>query len=46
MNISIHLDYNNHIAFISTHTKVGTPHEEAPVTVQTKVNLLIRFFGT
>ena len=27
MNIGIHFDYNNHIVFISTHTKIDTPHE-------------------
>ena len=32
------------IAFISTHTKIGTPHEKAPVTVQTEVNLLNPLF--
>ena len=26
MNIGTHFDYNNHIIFISTHTKMGTPH--------------------
>ena len=31
MDIGTHFDYNNHIAFISTHTEVGTPHEKAPV---------------
>ena len=31
MNIGTHFDYNNHIAFISTHTKIGTPYEKAPV---------------
>ena len=30
MNISTHFDYNNHITFISTHTKIDTPHK-APV---------------
>ena len=30
MNIGIHFDYNNHITFISTHTKIGTPHEKTP----------------
>ena len=39
-----HFDYNNHIAFISTDTKIGTPHEKAPVTMQTEVNLLIWLF--
>ena len=43
MNIGTHFDYN-HIAFISTHTKIGMPHEKAPVTVQTEVNLLIWLF--
>ena len=38
MNIGTHFDYNNHITFISTHTKIGTPHEKAPVTTQTGVN--------
>ena len=28
MNIGTHLDYNNHIVFISTHTKIGIPHEK------------------
>ena len=23
-----HFDYNNHIVFISTHTKIGIPHEK------------------
>ena len=32
--------------FISTHTKIGTPHEKAPVTMQTEVNLLIWLFRT
>ena len=45
MNIrSTHFDYNNHIVFISTHTKIGTHmHEKAPTTVQTEV---IQFFRT
>ena len=34
MNIGTHFDPDNHVAFISTHTKTGTPHEKAPVTVQ------------
>ena len=38
MNVGTQFDYNNHIAFISTHTKIGTPHEKAPITVQTEVN--------
>ena len=29
MNIGTHFDYNNHIAFISTHTNICTPHEKA-----------------
>ena len=28
MNIGTHFDYNNHIALISSHTKIGTPHEK------------------
>ena len=40
MTIGTHLDCNNHIAFISTHTKIGTR------SVQTEVNLLIRQFRT
>ena len=28
MNIGTHYDYNNHITFISTHTKIGTSHEK------------------
>ena len=35
MNIATHFDYNNHIAFISIHTKIGTRY------MQTVVNLLI-----
>ena len=31
MNIGTHFDYNHHIAFISTHSKIGTPHEKSPV---------------
>ena len=34
MNIEAYFDYNNHIMFISTHTKNGTPHKKASVTVQ------------
>ena len=45
MNIGTHLDYNNHIVFISTHTKVGTPHEKAPVTVQMEVNFVDSAFS-
>ena len=40
MNIGTHFDYNNHIMFISTHTKISIPHEKAPVNVQTEMNLL------
>ena len=29
MNTGTHFDYNNHIVFISTHTKIGTPHKKA-----------------
>ena len=36
MNIGTDFDYNKHIVLISTHTKVGTPHEKAPVTAQQK----------
>ena len=32
MNIVTYFDYNNHIVFISTHTKIGTQHEKAPVS--------------
>ena len=31
MNIGTHFDYNKHIVFISTHTKIGTPQEKAPI---------------
>ena len=41
MNIGTHFDYNNHIVFISTHTKISTHMKKAP---QTEVNLLIRLF--
>ena len=34
MNIGTHFDYDNHVAFISTHTKMGTLHEKAPDTAQ------------
>ena len=44
MTIGTHFDYSNHIVFISTHTKISTPHEKAPVTMQMEVNLLIRLF--
>ena len=44
--MSTHFDYNNHIAFINTHTKISTPHEKAPITAQTEVNLLIRHLQT
>ena len=32
MNIGTHFEHSNHIAFISTHTKIGTSHEQAPVS--------------
>ena len=32
MNIVTYFDYQNHIVFISTHTKISTPHEKAPVS--------------
>ena len=35
-------DYNDHIAFISTHTKIGTPYETL-IAVRTKVNCWIGF---
>ena len=38
MNIGTLFDYNDHIMFISTHTK------KAPITVQMEVNLLSRLF--
>ena len=41
MNIGTHFDYNNHITFIRSHTKIGTPHARS---VQTEVNLLIWLF--
>ena len=41
MNIGTHFNYNNHITFISTHTKIGIPHEEASIAVKMKV---IRLF--
>ena len=46
MNISTHFDYNNLTVFISTHTKLGTPHKRAPIAMQTEVILLIRPFQT
>ena len=30
MNIGTYFDHNNHIVFISTHTKIGTPNAKAP----------------
>ena len=44
MNIGRPFDYHNRITFISTYTKIGTPHEKTPVTVQMEVNVLIRLF--
>ena len=41
MNTRTHSDYNDHIVFKSTDTKIGTQHEKAPVAAQTEVNLLI-----
>ena len=38
MNIGTHFDYNDHILARRT----GTPHEKAPITLQTEVNLLIQ----
>ena len=32
MNIGTHFEHSNHIAFISTHTKIRTSHEKAPVS--------------
>ena len=32
MNIVTYFDYQNHIVFISTHTKISTPREKAPVS--------------
>ena len=34
------------MAYIRTHTKVGTPHEKAPITIEMEVNLLIWLFRT
>ena len=31
LNIGTYFDYNNHIVFISTHTKIGTPYKKAPL---------------
>ena len=45
MNIGTHFDYNNHIVFISTHTRIGIPHEKAHTrSVQMEMNFLIRLF--
>ena len=41
VTLGTHFDYNHHIVFISTHTKIGT-HKEG--TAKTEVNLLIRLF--
>ena len=38
INIGTHFDYNNHIMFISTHTKIDTPYETI-IAMWTKVNL-------
>ena len=38
MNIGTHFDHSNHIAFISTHTKIDTRYRA------TEVNLLIQLF--
>ena len=46
MSISTRFDYNNHIAFIRTHAKIGTLYEKMPVTEQTEVNLLLQLFRT
>ena len=45
MNIGTHFHYNSYIVFVSTHTKIGTPHKKALVTVQMEVNLLIELFS-
>ena len=42
MDIGTYFDYNKNIAFISTHTKIGIPHEKA--CMQTEVNVLIWLF--
>ena len=45
MNIGTHFDYTSHITFISTHTKIGTPHErKGTFTVQMEVIMLIPLF--
>ena len=43
MNIGTHFDYN-HIAYTSKNTKLGTPHEKAPVAMRMEVNLLTQLF--
>ena len=42
MNIGTHFDDNNHIEFISTHTKIGIPHEKAPITMQKHIQELAK----
>ena len=44
MTIGTNFHYNNHIAFISLHTKTGTLYEKAPITTQMEMSLLIRLF--
>ena len=44
MNLGTHFDYNNHIAFISTHAKIGTSHEKVPVPCKRKWICWFGFF--
>ena len=45
MNIGTHFHYNSYIVFVSTHTKIGTPHKKALVKVEIEVNLLVELFS-
>ena len=43
LNKGTHFDYNNFVTLISTHIKIGTPQEKAPVAVQMEVNIVAYF---
>ena len=41
MNIGTYFDYNDHIAFISTHTKIGTPNKPSPNVTKLLTNPML-----
>ena len=43
MNIGRYLNYNNHITFMTMHTKIGTPYENMHCYCANRSELLIWF---